>query len=218
MGFQAVLFDLDGTLLNTLDDIADSANRALHMHHFPTHDTDDYRLFIGDGIEMLFARAIPHRFCNEATVRTCAASFRTIYREHWHDRSRPYTGILDLLDALTERHLKLAVLSNKPHEFTGQCVTKLLPNWLFSVVLGHSNEMPPKPDPAGANRIASRLGAKPETILFLGDSGVDMRTAADSGMWPVGALWGFRSAAELQENGAKALITHPMDLLSLMDG
>lgn len=216
MRFSAILFDLDGTLLNTLGDIADSANRVLKGLDLPTHDIDDYRHFIGNGIEMLMKRALPESRRDEATITSSTHSFRSIYSRHWNVHSKPYDGVLDMLKKLAGRHLKLAVLSNKPDDLTKKCVSELLPDCPFDMVLGHHSAIAPKPDPAGANRIAEAIDVPSEQILFVGDSAVDMETANAAGMYPVGALWGFRSLEELRDNGAKVLIRHPLDVLPLV--
>jgi len=216
MNYQAVLFDLDGTLLDTLGDIADSANAVLAESDLPTHDTDDYRHFIGNGIEILMKRALPESRRDEMTVNSCREAFRRIYSHQWNVHSKPYDGIVSLLDTLTRRHLKLAVLSNKPDDFTKKCVQEFFPGIPFGMVLGHRPGHAPKPDPAGANRIAEAIGVSADRILFVGDSAVDMKTAANAGMHPVGALWGFRSLEELRDNGAEALVAHPSDMMALL--
>jgi phosphoglycolate phosphatase len=216
MTYEAVIFDLDGTLLNTLDDLGNAVNRVLADMKFPTHTLDEYRGFIGDGAEKLIYRALPEKSRDELTVRTCLKAFLEDYDTHWNVDTRPYEGIPELLDALEERALKIAVLSNKPHTTVIRCVSELLPRWRFDVVLGHSDEAPHKPDPAGALEVTHRLHIPPEAFLYLGDSGVDMKTALAAHMFPVGVLWGFREAAELKRNGARVLISHPLEALNLL--
>jgi phosphoglycolate phosphatase len=216
MSYKAIIFDLDGTLLNTLDDLGNAVNRVLFNMGFPTHAIDEYRSFIGDGVEKLINRALPEQNRDEDTVHTCFQAFREGYHKNWNVNTRPYDGIPELLDALKERGLKVAVLSNKPHDTTNLCVAELLQRWRFDVVLGHRDGIPHKPDPAGALEIAHRLNIPPEEFLYIGDSGVDMETAIAARMFPVGALWGFREAEELEESGAQALISHPMEVLNLL--
>jgi phosphoglycolate phosphatase len=214
--YKAIIFDLDGTLLDTLEDLSGSVNRVMTRRGFPTHTLDEYRYFIGDGTAMLIARALPKEERNDKTIRACLKAFNEDYGRNWNVKTRPYKGITEMLDALTERGLKITVLSNKQHEFTKRCVADLLPKWTFDVVLGQRNAVKRKPDPAGALEVAERLRLSPAEILYLGDSAVDMRTAAAAGMFPVGVLWGFRPAEELQESGAKALIERPLEILNLL--
>jgi len=213
MGAEAIVFDLDGTLLNTLDDIADSANCALEANGFPSHPTEAFRHYVGEGVKNLFKRALPKSESSEAAIAACVESFQVLYSDRWHVQTKPYPGVPELLDELSEIGLPITVLSNKPDDFTKQCVNRFFPEWRFSMVLGHRENRPLKPHPAGARHIAATLGVAGKDILFLGDSGVDMRTALASGMIPIGASWGFRSTKELLENGARAVISHPLELL-----
>ena len=217
MRFKAVLFDLDGTLLDTLKDIGNAANRVLAGKGFPPHALDAYRYFVGDGTAMLINRALPEEKRNDDVIRACLTEFLEDYGRNWNVKTLPYEGIPEILDALNDRGLKMAILSNKPHEFTKQCATELLSNWNFDVVIGQRNGVPPKPDPAGALEVAKRLNIPPADFLYIGDSGVDMKTAVVSGMFPVGVLWGFRSMEELKDNGSLALVDRPSEILSLLD-
>ena len=217
MPYKAILFDLDGTLLDTLKDIGNAANRVLAGKGFPTHELDAYRYFVGDGTAMLINRALPEEKRNDEVIRACLTEFLEDYGRNWNVKTLPYEGIPEMLDALNHRGLKLAILSNKPHEFTKQCATELLSNWNFDVVIGQRDGTPPKPDPAGALEVAKRLNIPPADFLYIGDSGVDMKTAVASGMFPVGVLWGFRSMEELKDNGSLALIDRPSEILSLLD-
>jgi phosphoglycolate phosphatase len=214
---QAVIFDLDGTLLDTLEDIADSANSILAKRNFPLHKLDAYRQYVGDGVSMLIERALPQEKRTSAAIHECVQAFRDEYAVNWNNKTKPYSGVFELLNALTARHLKLAVLSNKPDDFTKRCVSEYLSQWPFGIVKGLNSTTPPKPDPTGAQQIAGHLKIHPSDILFLGDSGVDMKTAIDAGMFPVGALWGFKPRAELEQNGVQALIEHPQELLTLLN-
>ena len=218
MDVHAVIFDLDGTLLNTLEDISNSANGFLEIHGFPTHESDDYRAFIGNGVEKLIMRALPKESRDGDTISVGVAQFRRIYRQNCNIHTKPYDGVPNMLDELVARGLKLAVLSNKPDEFTKQCVGNLLSDCAFDMVLGHHRDIPPKPDPAGALHIGERIGVPPESILLVGDSGVDMETAVSAHMVPVGARWGFRSVEELRTGGAKVVVDHPREIVSLLGG
>lgn len=216
MKYKAIIFDLDGTLLNTLDDLGNAVNRVLLDMGFPAHALDEYRSFIGDGVAKLINRALPEKNRDEDTVRACLQGYREDYHKNWNVHTRPYEGIPELLDALKEQGLKVAVLSNKPHDAANLCVTEFLSKWRFDVVLGHRDGTPHKPDPAGALEISKRLNISPAEFLYLGDSGVDMETAIAARMFPVGALWGFREAEELEKSGAQALISHPLEVLNLL--
>ncbi len=216
MHFHAVIFDLDGTLLDTLADIADSVNSTLARFGLPTHRVDAYRQFIGDGITMLVSRALPAEKRNDDIVTDCVKVFRENYSRNWKVNTRPYHDVEELLDSLSAKHVKIAVLSNKPDDFTKRCIDELLPNHSFEMILGQRDGIPRKPDPAGALEIAEGLGIKPSRFLYLGDSAVDMETAVRAGMFPVGALWGFRPLEELWEHGAQAVIHGPMELLGLL--
>jgi len=216
VNYRAVLFDLDGTLLDTLEDLADSTNAALAQLGFPPHPLDAYRYFVGDGVTNLIVRTLPEAHRDEATVGRTMDLMRRIYGEHWADKTRPYPGVPELLGALAARGVKMAVLSNKPDDSTKLCVAKLLPHWRFDAVIGQSTTVPPKPDLAGVRQIVATLGVPVGQFLYLGDTNTDMQTANAAGMFAVGALWGFRTAEELRAAGAKVLIEKPTELLDLL--
>jgi len=217
MPHKAVLFDLDGTLLDTLSDIGAAVNRVLAGKGFPAHELDVYRYFVGDGSAMLINRALPKEKRTDDVIRTCLAAYLEDYGRNWNVMTKPYEGIPEMLDALSDCGLKMAILSNKNHELAKRCTKELLSNWNFEVVIGQRNGVPPKPDPAGALEVAKRLNLPPVDFLYMGDSGVDMKTAVASGMFPVGVLWGFRSMGELRDNGSLALINRPSEILGLLD-
>jgi len=214
---RAIIFDLDGTLLDTLDDIAASVNRTLKEHGYPTHGVDAYRFFIGNGWRMLITRALPETGRSEAAIETCVQKSRKVYREIWNRQTRAYAGIPDLLDRLQAKDVPLAVLSNKPHDFTLRYAEAYLKRWTFGEIMGFSDRFPPKPDPASALEIARRIGLPPSSFLFVGDSGVDMQTANAAGMHAVGAGWGFRGAEELVQTGCRTLVHHPREILALLE-
>jgi phosphoglycolate phosphatase len=217
MGFNAVLFDLDGTLLDTIGDLADSMNSVLSNLSLPSHDEETYKYFVGEGMENLVRRAIPESERSDpAMVARCLGLMREEYSHRWKARSKPYESIPELLDGLTARHKEMAILSNKPDNFTKLMVAELLSRWKFAVVLGESPSVPRKPDPVAAVEIARRLQIPPAEFLYLGDTSIDMRTAVAAGMYGVGVLWGFRKADELIAAGAKTLLQKPMDLLELL--
>lgn len=216
MKYQAVIFDFDGTLLDTLQDLAESVNGVLNRSGFPEHSLEAYRHFVGDGVEELARRVLPDSHRDEATVNTILAAIREDYRQRWPNHTRPYEGIPELLDALTARGVKMAIVTNKLDDSTRTMAARLLHRWKFDVIVGATPDLPKKPDPQGALEIAQRLGLPPGAFLYVGDSDIDMKTANAAGMYPVGALWGFRTADELIRNGAKALIRKPLELLELL--
>lgn len=213
---DALLFDLDGTLIDSLADLAAAVNHALERAGFAPHPVDAYRLMIGDGAPVLMQRALPPSARDPETIHRLLDAFEDYYAEHYTDHSRPYDGIVELLDALAKRGLATAVVSNKPHAATVRCVATLLPGHRFAAVLGARDGVARKPDPAGALEAAALLGIAPRRFVYLGDSGVDMQTAEAAGMLAVGALWGFRGEAELCAAGARALIQQPLELLELV--
>ncbi|HHW03432.1 MAG TPA: HAD family hydrolase [Thermoanaerobacterales bacterium] len=216
MKYEAVLFDLDGTLLDTLQDLADSMNSVLSRRGFPVHDIEKYRYFVGDGMYNLVLRTLPPNNREEEIIKQCLKELKDEYGRRWANTTRPYEGICELLDKLSDMGLKKAVLSNKPHDFTRLIIDKLLPDWSFDAVVGQREGVPKKPDPTAALAIADALKIPPEKFLYLGDTNTDMKTANAAGMYAVGALWGFREAEELVESGAKVLIKHPKELLNIL--
>ena len=216
MEYKAVLFDLDGTLIDTVDDIGDAANRVLSNRKFPTHSISTYRLFIGEGVRMLFTRALPEEDRNQDLITTCLKEFIEDYRYNYNVKTKLYDGVPELLDMLTQRGLKLAILSNKPHPITKDCVAFFLSQWDFNVVLGQHDSIPRKPDPKGALEVAQRLAILPSKFIYLGDTAIDMKTAVSAGMFPVGVLWGFRPLEELMKNGARIVIDEPMQLMDVI--
>lgn len=216
MKYEAVLFDLDGTLLDTVDDIGDAANRVLSNRDFPIHPISTYYQFIGEGVKVLFTRALPKEERSEDLINTCLKEFVEDYRRNYDVKSKPYDGIPEMLNALSERNLKLAILSNKPDPLTKDCVTSLLSNWDFGVVFGQRDSVPRKPNPQAALEIAEKLTISPSNFIYLGDTAIDMKTAVSAGMFPVGVAWGFRPVKELKENGARVIIDKPIQLLDLI--
>ena len=214
MRFKAALFDLDGTLLNTLDDLADSANSSLKSLHFPVHPTDSYRYFVGDGMRTLIERIMPEK-SSEKQIAECEGIFKKIYSAHWADKTRPYQGVEIMLPALLILGQKLAILSNKPDEFTRMCVKRFFPADWFDCVRGQCDDVPKKPDPKGALIIAEKLGLLPEDILYVGDTATDIQTGKRAGMKTVGVLWGFREIDELEQNGADYIVSTPREIVQL---
>lgn len=216
MKHQAILFDLDGTLLNTLADLANCMNSVLIRHGFPTHLPEKYKYFVGDGVERLVWRAIPEEHRNSVTLEKCLTDMLAEYGRRWMEHTGPYPGVPELLDALTERNLMMAIFSNKNDEFTQLTVREFLAKWHFQAVVGARPSAPKKPDPTTPLAIARQLGIAPANFLYVGDTDTDMQTASAAGMYAVGVLWGFRGAEELLRSGAQVLVEKPADILQLL--
>lgn len=225
MKYDAVIFDLDGTLLDSLKGIAAAMNELLAKRSYPLHSLDKYKYFVGEGLKELVRRALPpewyERFRDpeqtEKALDEMVVEYRNRYDEIWPQTSPPYSGIPELLEILSRENIKMGVLSNKADDFTKRMTLQLLPGIPFVTILGARPGVPGKPDPSSALEIAAVMGMKPGEIVFLGDTGVDMQTAVNAGMVPVGALWGFRQADELLANGARQLLKHPLELTGLMN-
>jgi phosphoglycolate phosphatase len=192
-------------------------NKALSDLSFPVHDNEYYKKTVGDGLSKLVERVLPEAHRDENTIERCILDMEAEYRKSWNKKTRPYDGIMELLDALEKRQIRMNVLSNKLDEYTRLAVDFYFPQFSFEYVMGASPSIPRKPDPACALHIAKELNIKPYNFVFLGDTNTDMKTALAAGMFPVGALWGFRSKNELEESGAKAVINSPLELLVYFD-
>jgi len=211
--FWAVIFDLDGTLLNTLDDLADSMNAVLAKNRLPSHPVSDYKQFVGDGIEMLVRRALPFEVADENELGRFVKAMKDEYACRWALKTRPYPGIPEMLEAFAAAGFAMAVLSNKPDDASRHIIETFLPDVPFRHVIGATPQRPKKPDPAAALEIAERLCIPPARVIFMGDTSIDMRTARAAGMFPLGVLWGFRGAEELIAAGAKLLVSEPISLI-----
>lgn len=209
--FDGLLLDMDGTLLNTLEDIRDAVNDVLAERGYGPYGLEGYRLGVGSGVGVLLERLLRNE-AGEADMDTLAGEVRSRYAAWGNRRTRPYDGVPDLLDAVCGAGLPMAIVTNKPQETAERCVKELLDRWEFEAVVGAGAGFPLKPDPAGSLHAAAAMGVEPGRVLYLGDSGVDMRTAAAAGMVPVGALWGFRDREVLRREGAWKLVEHPSEV------
>jgi phosphoglycolate phosphatase len=216
VNYRAVIFDLDGTLLDSLEDLADSMNHVLARQSFPVHAAQQYRYFVGDGIAELVWRVLPEAQRDAALVAQNISWMSAEYEKRWNKKTRPYAGIVEMLGGLTEAGLRMAVLSNKPDAFTKIMVPALLPGWNFAPILGARPGVPVKPDPQAALEIADQLAISPTEILYLGDTATDMLTANAAGMMAIGVAWGFRTVEELLKHGAQSIIYHPAELMELI--
>ena len=212
---HAVIFDLDGTLLNTLGDLRAATNHALEVRGLPPHSMEEIRQFIGNGIRLLICRAMPEG-TSEAEIDAALDDFKAYYAAHIHDRTVPYDGIPQLLTALRKRGIKVAVLSNKIDSASQQLIEYFFPE-KTDVVFGEHVGVPRKPDPTSCRMVMQQLGVQPEQVLYVGDSGTDMQTAKNAGLYAVGVTWGFRSKEVLLEYGADVLVHRPEQILQILD-
>ena len=210
--YEAVVFDLDGTLIDSAADLGNAVNRVLEKNGFPIHEIHRYRSFIGDGAEMMVRSALPENSRHEDILSRCLEQFLVDYYENFDVDTVLYEGIPDLLDFLSESSVKLSILTNKPDEIAKKFLESVLSNWSFDIVVGQRNGLPKKPDPSGARLISRELNVIPGKTVYFGDSGIDMKTAVSAGMLPIGVLWGFRGKEELLSNGAEYIIEKPLDI------
>jgi len=212
MSYSTIIFDLDGTLLNTLEDIVESLNLVLIRHGFSTHSSETYKNFLGNGLHNLMSRSVPENTTGSVII-DCCEEFTEIYSKNWMKNSCPYKGISTMLTRLLDGGIKLAVLSNKPHAFTCLFVDEFFPKGVFSAVFGQRDSVKKKPHPEGALAIATLLQSPPETILFVGDSDVDIQTGRAAGMGTAGVSWGYRTVRELVRNKAQIIVNNPLEIV-----
>lgn len=212
--YTHMIFDLDGTLLNTIDDLADAGNHVCAAHGWPTHTVDEFKRMVGNGIPNLVARFAPDGL-GEDGLAGALAEFSAYYDQHKEDKTAPYPGIPELLTALKRQGVHLAVLSNKAHAMAGPVVEHYFPG-VFEYVQGALPDAPLKPDPTLLRALMEKIGAKPEATLFVGDSDVDVLTGKNGGLTVCGVLWGFRDRPELESAGADRVMERPEQLLSLL--
>ncbi len=212
---QAVIFDLDGTLLNTLGDLRAATNHALAVRGLAPRSMDEIRRFVGNGIRLLICRAMPEG-TSDAEIDAALEDFKAYYAAHIHDHTVPYDGIPQLLTALRKRGMKVAVLSNKIDSASQELIAYFFLG-KTDVVFGERVGVPRKPDPTSCQMVMQQLGVQPEQVLYVGDSGTDMQTAKHAGLYAVGVTWGFRSREVLTENGADVLVDSPEQILQIID-
>ncbi len=217
MTTKLAIFDLDGTLLNTIGDLAEAANHMLALRDLPQHDYPTYCTFVGNGIMRLVERALPEELRTTEYVAAARRDFLDYYIEHIDQKTAPYAGITELLSALQARGIRLAVASNKFQAGTEKLIRAYFPEIDFEVVFGQRPDVPLKPDPAVVEEILTLTGVAREEVLYVGDSGVDMLTAHAAGVRSVGVTWGFRSREELVECAAEHIVEHAEEILSLVD-
>ncbi|MFM2370097.1 MAG: hypothetical protein RL619_2418 [Bacteroidota bacterium] len=215
MKFKGIIFDLDGTLVNSLEDIADAMNTVLQGLNYPTHSYDAYQYFIGSGLRNLVTKALPATHHDETQIDNCYHLMVEVYRDNCTRKTKAYDGIFELLDELKSRNIKLSVFSNKADDLTKEITATLFPDY-FNPIVGLTTESLKKPNPFKTVEISKNFGLKAEEIIFIGDSGIDMQTATNANMYAVGVLWGYRPEEELLSNGAKYVLKQPADLIAIL--
>lgn len=218
MTTKLTIFDLDGTLIDSIGDLADAMNAVLHELGHPLHPRKSYHRFVGDGIEMLVRRALPPGVVDGIDLSEVVTAMRKEYSSRWLATTRPFPNIPELLAQLRSREVRTAVLSNKPDFATRAIVRELFEEETFDVIRGALDEVPLKPNPAAALDIISRLGVEVTRSVIVGDTPIDIETGRIAGMRTVGVTWGFREARELIDAGADFVIHEPLELLGLLDG
>lgn len=213
---KSVIFDLDGTLIDSIHTIRDSMNLLLKEIDLPEYTYEDYCSFVGDGIDMLIKRALPEHYHDKDNLDDFTERYREIYSRTWRERTKPFNGIIDALKQIVSSGIKIFVFSNKTESYTKLQVKELFPDIEFEEVIGATPRRPLKPDPSGALELLSKNGIRPENTIFAGDSGIDMETAKRGNMIPVGVSWGFRDREELLKYGAKFIIDHPSEFKDIV--
>lgn len=214
---HTILFDLDGTLLNTIDDLADAANWVCAQNGWPQHTVAEYKYMVGNGIPKLVERFSPAEARTPDRLAETLAQFTARYDAHKEDKTAPYPGIPALLEDLKDEGIQTAVFSNKADALCGKIIEHYFGPGAFSAVRGSRPGVPTKPDPTGLWDLMRQLNADPATTLFVGDSDVDILTGHNAGLPAMGAVWGFRGAGELTAAGAEALAFRPGDILDYIN-
>ena len=212
---KAVIFDLDGTLIDSIEDIALCTNEVLEKIGHETHPLDAYQNFVGDGALMLITNALNDNVTQE-TIEEALVLFKEIYGDRIHKNTKPYDGIYEMLDSIKNHHLHLAVLSNKPHPFTVEFINHFFQQYPFVEIHGQKENVPKKPDPKGALNIAEALQISPRDIIFVGDTPTDIKTAKSAGMFSIGVSWGYRSVDELKTAQADLIARDPKHLAEII--
>ena len=218
MKYKAAIFDLDGTLIDSLADLGDSANEMLASYGFPAHTIEEYRYFVGNGSRKLIERCLPQDKANDASfVDEALARYKACYDKNLTHKTKCYAGIAEMLQTLQEKNIPLGICTNKHQSAADEVCQKLLAKHNFVEIIGDRPGLPRKPDPQKVLAIADKMGVKPAEVAYFGDTSVDMETARNAGFLPVGVTWGFRPREELVETGAKVLLDTPMELFAKLE-
>ena len=214
---KAIFFDLDGTLIDTIEDIGDSMNRVLKNRGYPTHEIFRYKIFVGNGMPNTVKQALPqNENLPKEDIHAMIREMKLIFAENWKNKSKLYPGIREVLTKLEQESYLLGILSNKPHEFAVTTYEYFLNNWDFKVVQGYDPKVYPlKPDPTALLSLMKKWDLKKEEVLYVGDSDVDIKVAINAGVKSVGVSWGFRGAKELRESGADFVVDRPEEILEI---
>lgn len=216
MMYKLAVFDLDGTLVNSICDLADAVNTALSERGYPTHETEKYYLMVGNGAKKLCERALPEDRRTEEEITSLNLRFSEVYKTNCLNKTRPYEGMPELVKRLHDAGVRCAVASNKPDTFSKEIVNALFPEGGFDLIMGKRDGVPTKPQPQIIYNIISELGASKEDAVFIGDSCVDVQTAHNAGLPCIGCVWGFRGLRELEENGCEFIADTPEDIFALI--
>lgn len=212
---KSIIFDLDGTLLNTIEDLANACNYVLTTLGYKTHEVEKYKTFVGNGRYKLVERMLPEDRRDMENIEKALKLFDTYYEKHMIDMTKPYDGIMEMLDSLINRGINIAVVSNKPHEFT----TEVVKNYFgdrFKFVYGHKKNTKEKPDPWAVLEVIEEFNVNKDECLYIGDSEIDINTAKNAGVKSVGVEWGFRGKGELEAAGANYIVNKPEQILEIL--
>lgn len=216
MKYKGIIFDLDGTLVDSIEDIGNAMNSVLQGLNYPTHSYNNYLSFIGSGLRNLVSQALPNKHNTETDIEQCFQLMLKIYSKNCTTHTKIYHGIPEILEYLMHNNINISVLSNKADHLTKKVVSTLLPNY-FDPVVGLKVESLKKPNPFEAIEISKNLGLKPDEMIFIGDSDIDIQTAINANMLAVGVVWGYRPKEELILNGAQYILNHPLDLIQILE-
>lgn len=211
---RGCIFDLDGTLVNSLEDLGLSVNQVMKNHGFPIHEMDVYNYFVGNGVKKLVERSLPQDHLD--MLDQCLEEFHSIYENHFLDHTQPYEGITELVSALYQKGIKLAVVTNKPHLIANKIVETLFPH-MFTIILGQQDSYPIKPHPQSTQIALQKMGLTQQECFFVGDSDVDILTGQNAHIDTIGVCWGFRGREELQNQGATYVVDKAMEIKEIID-
>lgn len=210
---KAIIYDLDGTLFNSIEDLADATNNALRISGFPIREIDEYNYIVGSGVIQQIIRSLPIKYKDDKqTIDRVIEEFSRQYEKNWMKKSKPYEGINELLFNLKENGYLQAVASNKPDFFTKKIVKHFFKDDIFEFVSGNTPELEKKPSPDIAFKVMKELGVKSNECIFVGDTNIDINTAKNAGIFSIGCLWGFRTREELEKAGADLIVSHPSEI------